>query len=448
MPVSVTSCCSPLVAREIASPLVIMPPKKHSKKALDTVPGAEHIVFGKGKEKSKTPNVATEAPVPPRPDARKIIGGASWTGKLPVNLLSEHCQRQKWNRPDYSMRQMPQGDDGEPVYRSTVTLSMTNPKTKQTTSLPSFRLPDSHLHLSNQPTALEARHFAATYALFRVASMKNIHMTLPPYHKDLWKGEFSSLKDEDSKEGRGWKYDADPFAAQLKTLEIRADVQKREENKEKVQAKATSLGLLMPANLSRKSKIWEHVPSVDLGQRLRLDIEGLVKQDSTWHSYNTPISKERRDAISADLLKYGFREIHIDEALQYCKNREEAMEWLLMHVPEDDLPGWSFPPGYSAGVSLAEGDLVKEGKLTRLRAAGYSSIDCSRALFEHGNEEVAAVDALQSSLLPNNLILHESTPDPTASSDLGRGDDHTASHSRHQDKSSRQPFVYSITQSS
>lgn len=38
---------------------------------------------------------------PPRPTVKQIIGGASWTGKLPVNLLSEHCQKQKWERPDY-----------------------------------------------------------------------------------------------------------------------------------------------------------------------------------------------------------------------------------------------------------------------------------------------------------------------------------------------------------
>lgn len=38
---------------------------------------------------------------PPKPTVKQIIGGASWTGKLPVNLLSEHCQKQKWDRPDY-----------------------------------------------------------------------------------------------------------------------------------------------------------------------------------------------------------------------------------------------------------------------------------------------------------------------------------------------------------
>ena len=39
-----------------------------------------------------------------KPDTRTLVSGsASWTGKLPVNLLSEHCQKQKWEKPDYSM---------------------------------------------------------------------------------------------------------------------------------------------------------------------------------------------------------------------------------------------------------------------------------------------------------------------------------------------------------
>ena len=47
------------------------------------------------------PALAGEAPQ--RPDVKKIIGGASWTGKLPVNMLSEHCQKQKWEKPEYTM---------------------------------------------------------------------------------------------------------------------------------------------------------------------------------------------------------------------------------------------------------------------------------------------------------------------------------------------------------
>ena len=47
------------------------------------------------------PNAPDEAPK--RPDTRKLIGGASWTGKLPVNMLLEHCQKQKWEKPEYTM---------------------------------------------------------------------------------------------------------------------------------------------------------------------------------------------------------------------------------------------------------------------------------------------------------------------------------------------------------
>lgn len=38
-----------------------------------------------------------------KPTVKQVIGGASWTGKLPVNLLSEHCQKQKWGKPEYTM---------------------------------------------------------------------------------------------------------------------------------------------------------------------------------------------------------------------------------------------------------------------------------------------------------------------------------------------------------
>jgi ATP-dependent RNA helicase DHX57 len=38
-----------------------------------------------------------------QPSVKQLIGGASWTGKLPVNMLSEHCQKQRWEKPEYTM---------------------------------------------------------------------------------------------------------------------------------------------------------------------------------------------------------------------------------------------------------------------------------------------------------------------------------------------------------
>jgi ATP-dependent RNA helicase DHX57 len=102
-----------------------MPKNAHpprGKTAKKTVPPEEDtsfIVFGDGKPKKKRPDAsnsgtasddikgkgkAASAQVedgPKKPDTRTLIAGASWTGKLPVNLLAEHFQKQHWSKPDY-----------------------------------------------------------------------------------------------------------------------------------------------------------------------------------------------------------------------------------------------------------------------------------------------------------------------------------------------------------
>lgn len=76
-----------------------------------------YIVFGDDKTDKKRKKGATDQPAqdsqegkaPVGQDAakkaetRQLIGGASWTGKYPVTLLSEHCQKQKWAKPEYTM---------------------------------------------------------------------------------------------------------------------------------------------------------------------------------------------------------------------------------------------------------------------------------------------------------------------------------------------------------
>ena len=79
-----------------------------------------YIVFGNEKPEKKVKRLTEGSSVskngakdghmagedaPKKPDTRVLIGGASWTGKLPVNMLSEHCQKQKWVKPEYTMVQ-------------------------------------------------------------------------------------------------------------------------------------------------------------------------------------------------------------------------------------------------------------------------------------------------------------------------------------------------------
>jgi HrpA-like RNA helicase len=337
---------------------------------------------------------------PPRPDVKKIIGGASWTGKLPVNLLSEHCQRQKWNKPDYQMRQVPSPNGGEKVHRSSVVLSKTDPKSGEITKLPPFQLPATDIHLADQPSALEARHLAAAYTLYRLQSMKNLSMALPPTYRDLWKGDFQRLKDEDVKEGRAWKYDADPFAAESKRQDIKAAMEKRKEEQARKPLKPESVSLVGLGSSGVGAKGWDRAPRVELGQDARTRIESLIRTRSVWNRSALSMSERDKASLQTDLAKSGFQHSHIKEALDCCGSREEVLEWLLIHVPEDCLPAWSFPPGYSAGVTLVTSDLATDAKVKRLALGGYATQLCLQALRDNDGDEALAAEALQSQLVP------------------------------------------------
>jgi len=56
-------------------------------------------------------------------------------------------------------------------YLSIVILKSKNPKTQELIALAPFKLPPTYKYLTVKPTALEARHFAATYGLFQVCSI-------------------------------------------------------------------------------------------------------------------------------------------------------------------------------------------------------------------------------------------------------------------------------------
>ncbi|RMD44977.1 hypothetical protein DV735_g59, partial [Chaetothyriales sp. CBS 134920] len=367
----------------------------------------DYIVFSNKPGPVKPKKEAAE-PGPPRPDARKIIGGASWTGKLPVNLLSEHCQRERWNKPEYSMRRVTGG-----AYRSAVTLSKTEPKTGETTTLPPFELQPAQADLANQESALEARHFAATYALFRVASMKNIHMTLPPTYRDLWKGPFQEFKKEDVREKREWKYDADPFAAEAKRKEIRIESEKRKVEQAKKLAAAEKAGFETPQLQAQSNRIWSRAPRIELGPNLRSEIESLIRQHDTWSSSSASKSGSEELIVTA-LKTRGFRESHIREAAQYCNTLQDAIDWLLIHVPEDDLPKWALPPNYSAGVTLASGNVVNDAKIQRLMRGGFSQNICSQALKDNQGSESVALEALLSSLVPPRSLPSSETDESAA----------------------------------
>ena len=360
----------------------------------------------KAEASGETPDAADG---PPKPTVKQIIGGASWTGKLPVNLLSEHCQKQKWDRPDYHTHKTAEG------YSVMVTLSAKNPKTQEVTKLPPFKLPPSHVHMAYKPTALEAKHFAATYGLYRVCSMKNLHMMLPPDYKALWK-EFAALKAQDVKEGKGWMYEADPFQALREREESKVAAEKKRKQLEAAKEKAANEpGARGPGFKTSSSgggggggggshsimRGWATVPKIEMGNKTRTQLEDILRRQTVWNPHGITMTGPEKQAIVKEFKELGFRQSHIEEAVEECKDREESLEWLLIHIPEDDLPRWALPEKYSAGVTFAATDLRREGAIKRLSQSGYAVDLCRKVFDANAGDEGKAAEALQNMLLSN-----------------------------------------------
>ncbi|MBE3044481.1 hypothetical protein IMZ48_18315, partial [Candidatus Bathyarchaeota archaeon] len=356
----------------------------------------------KGKKGPEPEGVDPGILAPPKPTAKQILGGSSWTGKLPVNLFNEHCQKQKWHQPVYDMKKTPDG------FMCWVGLSARDPKTQEITKLDSFKIPASHKHLLCKETPLEARNYAATYALFRVCSMQNRHQVLPPDFKILWR-DFASLKAEDVKEGREWMYSADPFKTHHERETAKAAVEKKRQEARAAAEKAKSMpgasGLALRGNDAaggrgyNPMKGWATAPKIEMGKKARAQLESLLRRSSTWNPYGIEIPADQRKKIVDELSKTGFRPSHAEEATSYCKDKEETLEWLMIHVPEDDLPSWALPGGYTAGVSVGATDLKREGAIKRLAESGYNAELCTRAYDDAGGDEGKAAEVLQRVLL-------------------------------------------------
>ncbi|KAH7318664.1 P-loop containing nucleoside triphosphate hydrolase protein [Stachybotrys elegans] len=381
-------------------------------------PAKEGVKGKKGQKGGQQPQAEVlPPPGPPKPTVKQIIGGSSWTGKLPVNLLSEYCQKQRWDKPVYDTKKTP---DGFSVW---ITLSAKDDKTQQMVRLDPFKIPATHKHLLLRETALEAKHAAATYALFRVCSMQNKHTVLPPDHKALWK-DFQALKAQDVKEGKAWMYDADPFKTLLERQETKAAAEKKRKELEEAKAKAKEMpgaaGLvLMGDRSSNIMRGWTEAPKVEMGKQTRVQLEALLRKGVSWNPYGVSMSKAEKDAVVLELTKLGFRKSHVVEAVEYCKDREETLEWLLIHVPEDDVPRWALPETYAAGISIGATNLKREGAIKRLSQTGYSIELCTRTLDQCQGDENKAAEMLQSILLSSTVGEQKEEEDTDDFLDMG-----------------------------
>ena len=238
--------------------------------------------------------------------------------------------------------------------------------------------------------------------------MRNIHMMLPPTYRDLWKGSFQELKDKDVAEGKAWMYAADPFAAEQQREEAHALADKQKKDVESAKAKESGNPALEGASSGggskRKPLGWTKAPAVDLGKYVRVKVEDLVRKGAVWNPRGIIMTVSQKQHVLQNLTQLGFRRSHVEEAVEECKDREEALEWLLIHVPEDDLPKWTFPETYAPGVSMASGSLKREASVVRLSSGGYSTELCGQVLDVCNGDEDRAAEALQNKLVENDHL--------------------------------------------
>ena len=136
-------------------------------------------------------------------------------------------------------------------------------------------------------SALEARHWGATYALYRVRLLLSLYSTfefvkpivsfyqfcngiqlnlvLPPGPRDYWVELAAEHKKAPSHQS--WMYDADPFAARKSVADRQEKAAKKKENQETAKT---------PAYVS-KSDLFNDSPEVKLSSELRGLVEDAIK---------------------------------------------------------------------------------------------------------------------------------------------------------------------------
>ncbi|KAJ2784527.1 helicase [Coemansia javaensis] len=317
----------------------------------------------------------------PAEEKPSIFG--KWTGKTPVTLLNEHTQRMGWSRASYNV----QGGAGTSY--CTVVLSKEDKKQPKPVSVV-FKPVGTASMGQRHGTALEARHAAATYVLHRLRSNTNMHMSLPPAHRAYWM-ELEQIKKAAPSE---WDYAEDPFAA-------KAARQKQAEERQAAQAKRAELReqaqrghkeVLLAPGLRRR---WDEMAEVHMSDQSRAQVEMVVRTwTSNWNLSSAAAAEDARPAgdARADILglaKLGFRPQHVEEASQHTSSRSAALDWLCVHVPEDDLPEQFLRRRYqgAAVVVAPQGDagaqasaLSRRLAAKRLARSGFPTSMCLEAV--------------------------------------------------------------------
>ncbi|GEQ72968.1 hypothetical protein JCM33374_g6656 [Metschnikowia sp. JCM 33374] len=383
------------------------------------------------KKAAKNVSPDKEESGPQKPQRGLAIGdNFGWTGKLPATLLYEHCNKQKWNKVIFDMRKTSKGFIG------IVDLSWENPKTKQVIHVKWS--PETDL-LPPRETTNEARHFAATYAMYRLNYVKNLKMVLPSIFRDYWSDMDAKRQQvlKKDKSAHDKFYNANPFQVYLEEVAEKAarekERQTRENSDAKIRKPTASINITAvksdcstgakadrdkPRNPNHPNggprpnrskvslrqfpigkKAWENAPFVDFPSEIRSSMEASIKHHINWvedlGSAETKPKSASSDTWVAQLTDLGFRPSHAKEATRHTVTFVDALEWLLFHVPEDDLPMFFAKRDEDNSLSLKiSTDIQTEYLLQRLALSGFDKDEILATFKENDNNEFKTCVAL------------------------------------------------------
>ncbi|KAF8445690.1 P-loop containing nucleoside triphosphate hydrolase protein [Boletus edulis BED1] len=273
--------------------------------------------------------------------------------KYPLSLLHERCQKNGWEKPTVDTRQHGDG------WTFIVSLSKVNKRTSQRETVRFEPHPPY-----TRPTALEARHWGATYALYRFCNGMQLNRVLPPGPREYWSELAAQHKTVP--EHQRWMYDADPFAARKEVEERQAKAAQKKDQK--------VTGFRENTLKSSNSPEFTQVPEVRMSSTLRDLVEDTVKKGRSvfYPSHEaTPLVLAEDDvhAVTQQLRQLGFQPNQIQNAISYLSGYtplgshllgslaplEACIEYLLLHIAETDLPKRFFPSNNSSNPFVVSG---------------------------------------------------------------------------------------------
>ncbi|KAM0754112.1 P-loop containing nucleoside triphosphate hydrolase protein [Meredithblackwellia eburnea MCA 4105] len=303
--------------------------------------------------------------------------------KTPLSLLQERCQKNGWGKPSVDPKKVSSGTGtGGDVWSASVVLRRTNAKGVDETVY--MRPPPSPSPIAvEKSTAMEAKHFAAVYALYRFSNNLRLNLQLPPQTRDYWAALEAEKKS--SPPNKTWLWSITPFETAAQAPPPPSSGSTAQTNSSNPSSLSSAfppqsggvIGKSVTPSSSRPvtpapplPKRWLESPEVRMPTALRDLVEETIRgmmtrfpPSSTPSSYiddhedAPPPPTPEDDAILTNLVAVGFRKGHVLSALSYMHSvrngstndplsqslakqplKDAVTTYLHLHTPEEDLP--------------------------------------------------------------------------------------------------------------